>query len=80
MPTSSKHLVSLYELEPVMEARRLWEENGDGNYMITWSDGGMDWTNDGPVYFDSLDDLVDEVRAAIGSATETHIPCTEFVG
>lgn len=75
-----ERLVSIHELEPVVEARLEWEANGEGLYKIGWSDGGMDWTSNGPVYFDDLEELQDEVIAALEDATDTHIPCVEFVG
>ena len=52
---------------------------GEGYYIIGWSDGGMDWTNNGPVWFESKSDLADELLAACDSSTETHVPVTEKV-
>lgn len=75
------HLMWLYELEPVIEARMEWESHGEGYYEIGFSDGGEDWTNNGPVWFDILMDLQREVRfAVLDAATDTHVPWVQYVG
>ena len=72
------------QLEPdelvgiVRRHEKVWE--GEGWYAIRFSDGGMDWTNDGPVWFEVEDDLVDEYMAAWDAATETHVPYVEYKG
>lgn len=53
--------------------------SGPGEYRVAWSDGGMDWTNDGPVWCEREGDLADELRAAYGDAAETHLPYAERV-
>lgn len=54
-----------------------WED--EGYYIIGWSDGGMDWTSNGPVWFESKSDLADELFAACDNSTETHVPIAEKV-
>ena len=49
----------------------------EGYYEIAFSDGGMKWTNEGPLYFETAEELADELRAAYGDATETHLPYAE---
>lgn len=56
----------------------IWE--GEGWYRIGWSDGGMDWTSNGPVWFESEDQLTDEYMAAWNDATDTHLPFVEYKG
>ena len=53
--------------------------SGPGEYRVAWSDGGMDWTNEGPIRCEREGDLADELRAAYGDATETHLPYAERV-
>jgi len=52
--------------------------DGEGYYIIGWSDGG-DWTNDGPVWFDTKADLQSEVECAYNDKTDTHLPYAEKV-
>ena len=63
------------------DANAAWK--GDGYYAIGFSDGGMDWTNNGPVWLESVDELSAELEAACGVATDTHLPsawvCPEYV-
>lgn len=54
--------------------------NGEGWYRICWSDGGMDWTSDGPVWFETKRELYAELQSAEEFSTETHLPYAEFVG
>lgn len=60
----------------IREAEEAWE--GRGFYAITWSDCGMDWTSDGPVWLEDFEDLNAELFAAYCDATETHLPCVEI--
>lgn len=53
--------------------------NGEGWYRIAFSDGGEDWTNNGPVWFDSEQQLDDELAAARETETETHLAYAEFI-
>lgn len=62
----------------VRKHEKIWE--GEGWYSIGWSDGGMDWTSNGPVWFDSDDQLTDEYMAAWNDATDTHLPSVEYKG
>ena len=71
----------LYEMtdEANKEARRVW--SGEGFYRIFWSDGGMDWTNNGPVWFDTADELAAEIMTAKESAEkDMHFACAERTG
>lgn len=69
------------EAEAKENARKDADESwdGEGYYLIGWSDGGMDWTNNGPVWFDRKDDLADELEAAYADNTDTHLPYAEKV-
>lgn len=60
------------------ETNGCWK--GEGWYNIGWSDGGMDWTNEGPVWFEAKTSLEEEIEAASAVATETHIPYAEYMG
>lgn len=51
--------------------------DGEGYYSIAWSDGGEDWTSEGSLYFETPEELADELRAAYAHATETHLPYAE---
>lgn len=53
---------------------------GEGWYRIGWSDGGQDWTNDGPIWLEFESQLDDELEAAGHYATETHLPFSEYMG
>ena len=59
------------------QADEEWED--EGWYVIGWYDGGMDWSNNGPVWFDSKEALAAELDAAYNEATDTHLPCAEKV-
>ena len=65
-----------HEDEVAKDVEDAWK--GPGSYDILFSDCGK-WTNDGPIYCESEDDLADELRAAYGSSTETHLPYAEKV-
>lgn len=60
------------------EAWREW--HCEGWYRIAYSDGGQDFTNDGPIWLDSYTDLANELEAAYSNATETHLPYIEYLG
>lgn len=54
---------------------------GEGLYAIGYSDGGMDWTSDGPVWLETAKDLADELTTAwLCGATNTHLPVAEYLG
>lgn len=53
---------------------------GEGWYRIGFSDGGQDWTNDGPVWFDIKSELFEEIAAARDTETETHLAWCEYMG
>lgn len=54
---------------------------GEGLYSIGYSDGGMDWTSDGPVWLETAEDLANELAAAwLCGATDTHLPSAEYLG
>ncbi len=59
------------------DARDAW--SGPGDYRVAYSDGGTDWTNDGPVRLDSVDDLEDMLHEAHESSTDTRLPYAERV-
>jgi len=54
-----------------IDARDVWEN--EGYYRIGWSDGGTDWTSDGPVWFETVEDLADELACAQENETGTHL-------
>ena len=56
------------------EAEQAWQ--GEGSYRILWSDGG-EWTNDGPVWVESVEDLAGLLEGAYEDSTETHLPYVE---
>lgn len=53
---------------------------GEGYYSVKFSDGGQDFTNDGPVWLEDEDDLVALYESAWTTATETHVPYVECEG
>ena len=59
------------------DANDAWD--GAGYYRIGWSDGGMDWTNNGPVYCCDVSDLAGEINSAYCDKTDTHLPYAEKV-
>lgn len=61
--------------EMIAEDIKAWD--GEGYYSIAFSDGGQPWTNEGPLYLETAEELADELRAAYASATETHLPYAE---
>ena len=67
------------EFEQIVRKHEIiWE--GEGWYRIGWSDGGMNWTSNGSVWFESEDQLTDEYMAAWNDATDTHLPFVEYKG
>lgn len=59
------------------DVEEAWD--GEGYYEIAFSDGGQPWTNEGPLCLETAEELADELRAAYGEATETHLPYAEKV-
>ena len=59
-------------------ALEAWQ--GDGWYRIGWSDGGMDWTSDGALWFNDAGEIYDELRNAESYETETHLAYAEWLG
>ena len=59
------------------DADEAWDD--EGWYSIKWSDGGMDWTNDGPVWYDDKAMLATDIEVAYEDSTETHLPYAEKV-
>ena len=60
--------------------RSIDEWKGEGFYSIGYTDGGMDFTNNGPVWCDSECDLAGLISGANVNMTETHIPVVYFEG
>ena len=52
----------------------------EGYYTVGYTDGGMDFTNDGPVWCDYPEDLAALISGANVDATETHLPVVYFEG
>lgn len=63
-----------------MDVRWNGEWKGEGWYRIAFSDSGMDWTSDGPIWIDSEPDFDAEMESAYGTATETHLPYADYLG
>lgn len=63
--------------EMVTEDMREWQ--GEGYYSVEFTDGGMNWTNEGPAYFKTPEELKDELRAAYVFATPIHLPYPEMI-
>lgn len=59
------------------KASAAWED--EGYYIIGWSDGGMDWTNNGPIWCGDIEDLATELYFAKTEETDTHVACAEKV-
>lgn len=58
------------------DANMAWD--GEGYYRIGWSDGGMDWTSNGPSWFDDKADLVRELECAYERESNPfHLPYAE---
>lgn len=51
-----------------------WE--GEGEYVITYTDGGQAYE---PRWYGTSDELADDLRGAYADATETHLPYAERV-
>lgn len=52
----------------------------EGYYTVGYTDGGMDFTNDGPVWCEYPEDLAALISGANVDATETHLPVVYFDG
>ena len=53
---------------------------GEGYYSVKFSDGGQDFTNNGPVWLEDEDDLAALYESAWTTATEAHLPYVEYIG
>lgn len=53
-----------------------WE--GEGLYEIAFTGGGK-WTNDGPMWFENSEDLLEELIAAYACANETNLPYVDLI-
>ena len=53
---------------------------GFGWYRIGYSDGGQDFTNDGPVWYESYYDLEEDIDTAQGTETDIHLAYAEYLG
>ena len=60
------------------QAADAWE--GEGWYTVAYTDGGMPFTSDGPVWCDYPEDLAAIISGANVYATETHLPVVYFEG
>ena len=60
------------------QAAEAWE--GEGWYHISYSDGGMRATSEGPIWCEDVNDLASLISMANTDLTETHIPVVEFAG
>lgn len=56
------------------------EWGGDGYYTVAYTDGGMPFTSDGPIWCDYPEDLAEIISGANIDATETHLPVVYFEG
>lgn len=63
--------------EAIEDAREAW--TGPDYYRIAYSDGGMDATNEGAVWYETAADLARDLRSAYESATDTHLPYAERI-
>lgn len=76
----SKSAMKAGEVRPDSKEDHMEEFKGAGWYRIAFSDGGQDWTNDGPVWLDDQASFEDEMGAARRSETETHMAYAEYLG
>lgn len=53
---------------------------GAGYYRIAYSDGGQDYTCDGPVWYESYAQAERAMEDAWQFATPTHLPYSEYLG
>lgn len=60
------------------KANEEWHDAG--YYTISYTDGGMDYTNDGPIWCEYPEDLAALISGANVDATDTHIPVVYFEG
>lgn len=56
----------------------IWK--GEGWYRMGWSDGGMDWTSDGPEWFESEAGLGESYDSGRRHETEAHLLWCEYLG
>lgn len=56
------------------------EWQGEGWYRIAYSDGGQDWTNEGPIWIENRVGFDEEMKIASAGATEFHLPYAEYMG
>lgn len=63
--------------EMVVEDMIEWQ--GEGYYSIEYTDGGENWTNEGPIYMITSEELANELRAAYAYATPSHLPYPEMI-
>ncbi len=71
--------MSYYESDEIEDMVRkdvedAWE--GEGEYVITYTDGGQAYE---PRWYGTSDELADDLRGAYADATETHLPYAERV-
>lgn len=52
----------------------------EGYYTVAYTDGGMPFTSDGPVWCEYPEDLAALISGANLDATETHLPVVYFEG
>lgn len=52
----------------------------EGWYTVSYSDGGQDYTNDGPVWVEDALSFAEFMAGAMESATDTHLPYAEYHG
>ena len=66
------------DLNEICARHDIWR--GEGWYRIGFSDGGQDWTNDGPVWVESKSNLREMIADARRNETETHLAWCEYMG
>jgi hypothetical protein len=66
------------DLNEICARHDIWR--GEGWYRIGFSDGGQDWTNNGPVWVGFKSDLFGMMEDARRSETETHLAWCEYMG
>lgn len=54
--------------------------HGEGWYSVKFSDGGQDFTNDGPVWVETYWLLDELLGAAEVASSDTHLPYVEYYG
>lgn len=56
------------------------EYKGSGWYRIGFSDSGMDWTSDGPIWIDDPAAFEEEARSVATVETEAHLAYADYLG